>query len=101
MIHELNLMKHHYTKDYLLKDLLIFIFAFIPDLILTFGISDFLEKYKYILYLDYLSGSTFAFLNLYPLSKIISLIIFIIFPFLMTYFSIIDNLKEISSKMGR
>lgn len=101
MIHELNLIKNHYTKDYLLKDLLVFAFAFIPDLILIYGISDLLEKYKLLIYVDYLLASTFAFLNLHFASEIIPLIIFSIFPFLMLYFSIIDNLKEILSKMER
>ena len=100
MFHKLVLIRNHYTRYYLLKDLLIFTFAIIPDLILIKGISDFLERYKPFIYIDYLLGSTFGFLNISSFSKIIPLVIFIIFPLLMLYFSIFDNLKEISSKMN-
>lgn len=93
MIGKLKLIKNHYTIDYFIKDLSLFFFTFIIDYMVTSEILHVLEHYTYYLQL--------ASLNFHTLLELLTLIIFIIIPFLVLYLSIVENLEYSLSKESK
>lgn len=88
MIYELRLIKNHYTRDYLQKDIFTFCFSLVVDFILTFGSL-------------WLIGMFITWKELYMIVSFIIYIVFLIFPFVMLYYSIDTNVKDIKWRLKK
>ncbi len=113
MIYELRLLKNNYTKDYFIKDFLIFVFSSFIDIIITWGLLSLINgnipffhqvnHYQHDI-IDSFSNLSpifdfLLFFDSYIICIIIVLIVFIILPFLMLYWCIIEHLHKIETKL--